>query len=159
VSAVDIADDLLARLDVVEPTLNAFVVLDREAASSAARAVEAAVMRGDALGALHGVPVTIKGNGGPVPLALYAVMAISAKASPALLLRPPAPDIWQPTDNPIRAGRLRRAPLTPSSGDTTYPVPSIHCRGARYERAAKNRSRHRAFRQRRYALADKRHAR
>ena len=31
----------------------------------------------------------------------------------------------QPTDNPMRASRLRRAPLTPSSGDTTYPVPSI----------------------------------
>ena len=25
----------------------------------------------------------------------------------------------------MRASRLRRAPLTPSSGDTTYPVPSI----------------------------------
>src|SRR5438132_10397325 len=31
----------------------------------------------------------------------------------------------QPTDNPVRASRLRRTPLTPSSGDTTYPVPSI----------------------------------
>jgi adenylate cyclase len=25
----------------------------------------------------------------------------------------------------MRASRLRRTPLTPSSGDTTYPVPSI----------------------------------
>src|SRR5439155_26576448 len=31
----------------------------------------------------------------------------------------------QPTDNPVRASRMRRTPLTPSSGDTTYPVPSI----------------------------------
>jgi aspartyl-tRNA(Asn)/glutamyl-tRNA(Gln) amidotransferase subunit A len=60
VSSVDIVDDLLARLDGVEPTLNAFVVLDRAGARSAARAAEAAVMRGDPLGALHGVPVTIK---------------------------------------------------------------------------------------------------
>jgi aspartyl-tRNA(Asn)/glutamyl-tRNA(Gln) amidotransferase subunit A len=60
VSPVDIVDDLLAHLDVVEPTLNALVVLDREGAKSAARAAEAAVMRGGALGALHGVPVTIK---------------------------------------------------------------------------------------------------
>jgi aspartyl-tRNA(Asn)/glutamyl-tRNA(Gln) amidotransferase subunit A len=60
VSPVDIIDDLLARLDVVEPKLNAFVVLDRDSSKKAARAAETAVLRGDALGALHGVPVTIK---------------------------------------------------------------------------------------------------
>jgi hypothetical protein len=43
----------------------------------------------------------------------------------ALPLRPPAPDTRQPSDNPMLANRLRRTPLTPSSGDTTYPVPSI----------------------------------
>ena len=59
-SPVEIIDDLLARLDVVERKLNAFVVLDREGAKGAARAAEAAVMRGETLGALHGVPVTIK---------------------------------------------------------------------------------------------------
>src|SRR6266436_26877 len=42
-----------------------------------------------------------------------------------LRLRPPAPDTRQPTDRPMRARRLQRTPLTPSSGDTTYPVPSI----------------------------------
>jgi hypothetical protein len=31
----------------------------------------------------------------------------------------------QPTDNPIPASRLQRTPLTPSSRDTTYHVPSI----------------------------------
>jgi Response regulator receiver domain len=30
------------------------------------------------------------------------------------------------TSGPMRASRLRRTRLTPSSGDTTYPVPSIH---------------------------------
>jgi aspartyl-tRNA(Asn)/glutamyl-tRNA(Gln) amidotransferase subunit A len=60
VSPVEIIDDLLVRLEVIEPALNAFVVLDRDGAKSAARAAEAAVTRGDALGPLHGVPVTVK---------------------------------------------------------------------------------------------------
>jgi len=45
------------------------------------------------------------------------------RESAALPLRPLAPDTRQPTDN--RASGLRWTPLTPSSGDTTYPVPSI----------------------------------
>lgn len=38
ISPVDIVDDLLARLDVANPVLNAFVVLDRDGARRAARA-------------------------------------------------------------------------------------------------------------------------
>ena len=43
--------------------------------------------------------------------------------------------------------RLHKASLTPSSGDTTYPVPSDpgHCLGVRYEGAAKHRFRHHTF--------------
>src|SRR5437879_9813602 len=44
---------------------------------------------------------------------------------PSLPSRPFTPDTRRPTDNPVRASRMRRTPLTPSSGDTTYPVPSI----------------------------------
>src|SRR5260370_14448806 len=33
--------------------------------------------------------------------------------------------MWRPAESPMRANRLRRTPLTPSSGDTTYPLPSI----------------------------------
>src|SRR6202011_3422340 len=47
------------------------------------------------------------------------------RESAALPQRPRAPDTRRPTANPMRASRLRRTPLTPSSGDTTYPVPSI----------------------------------
>src|SRR5258705_13181743 len=43
--------------------------------------------------------------------------------------------------------------------DISCTVDPGHCSGARYERAAKNRTRRRAFRQRRYALADERYAR
>jgi hypothetical protein len=38
----------------------------------------------------------------------------------------------------VRASRLRRIALTPSSGDTRYPITSVHCSGASYERAAKD---------------------
>src|SRR5712671_399445 len=51
-------------------------------------------------------------------------MAISAKASPAPPLRLPR----RTRGNPLTtrcASRLRRAPLTSSTGDTTYPAPSI----------------------------------
>ncbi|MDB5416343.1 MAG: amidase [Rubritepida sp.] len=60
VSPVEIAEAVLARIAAKEPSLNAFVTLDAERAVDAARAAEAAVMRGDPLGPLHGVPVTIK---------------------------------------------------------------------------------------------------
>ena len=51
---------MLARVAACEPRLNAFVALDAERARAAARAAEAAVTRGETLGPLHGVPVTIK---------------------------------------------------------------------------------------------------
>jgi aspartyl-tRNA(Asn)/glutamyl-tRNA(Gln) amidotransferase subunit A len=60
VSPVEILDDVLDRIAEVEPSLNAFVVLDAEGASRAAREAESAVLRGDPLGPLHGVPVSIK---------------------------------------------------------------------------------------------------
>ena len=59
VSPVEIAEAHLKRIDALNPKLNAIVTpapdfLDR------ARAAESAVMRGDKLGPLHGLPVTIK---------------------------------------------------------------------------------------------------
>jgi len=59
-SPVEIVEDVLARIAALESGLNAFVALDSEGARMAAREAEAAVMRGDPLGPLHGVPVTIK---------------------------------------------------------------------------------------------------
>ena len=60
VSPVELLDACLARIAAVNPAVNAVVALDAERARAAARAAEAAVMRGDALGALHGLPVGIK---------------------------------------------------------------------------------------------------
>jgi len=62
VSATEATQSVLARIDAVNPKLNAIVRrLDREALEAAA-AADAAQARGDALGPLHGVPVTTKVN-------------------------------------------------------------------------------------------------
>lgn len=50
----------LARIDALQPKLNAFVHVDREGALAAARAADQAVERGEHLGPLHGVPLTVK---------------------------------------------------------------------------------------------------
>lgn len=62
VSARELVEACLTRLAAVNPRLNAVTVdLSREA-RLAADAADAAVARGDVLGPLHGVPVTIKEN-------------------------------------------------------------------------------------------------
>jgi Asp-tRNA(Asn)/Glu-tRNA(Gln) amidotransferase A subunit family amidase len=59
-SPVEVVDAHFEQVTVLQPKLNAFVHLDAEGARKQARAAEVAVMRGDTVGALHGVPVTIK---------------------------------------------------------------------------------------------------
>ena len=60
VSPVEILEAHLAASERANPKVNAIVTLAAEQAREAARAAEAAVMRGAALGPLHGVPVGIK---------------------------------------------------------------------------------------------------
>src|SRR5262245_52966696 len=59
-SPVEVLDAHLAVIARVNPKLNAIVTLAAEQAKERARAVEAAVMRGERLGALAGLPVAIK---------------------------------------------------------------------------------------------------
>src|ERR1043166_5659274 len=60
VSPVEAVDVVLDRIEKTQPTLNAFITVCAEEARAAAKKAEAAVMRGDALGALHGVPFAVK---------------------------------------------------------------------------------------------------
>ena len=60
ISPVELLADCHRRIDAVNPALNAVVAEDRPAALTAARAAEQAVVRGEALGPLHGLPIGIK---------------------------------------------------------------------------------------------------
>ena len=60
VSPVELLEACLSRIGAVNSAVNAVVALDEDRALAAARTAEAAILRGDDLGPLHGVPVLIK---------------------------------------------------------------------------------------------------
>jgi len=60
VSPVEVVDAALARIERHNPALNAYCTVTAEEARDAAQAAEVSVMTGEELGALHGVPVSIK---------------------------------------------------------------------------------------------------
>jgi Asp-tRNA(Asn)/Glu-tRNA(Gln) amidotransferase A subunit family amidase len=62
ISATEVVEATLERIGMLNPKLGAFVHLDAQGARAQARNAESAVMRNEALGALHGVPITIKAN-------------------------------------------------------------------------------------------------
>jgi Asp-tRNA(Asn)/Glu-tRNA(Gln) amidotransferase A subunit family amidase len=62
ISPVELAEAHLAKIERLNPKLNAFVHVDAERVRREARAAEAAVMSGKALGPLHGVPISIKSS-------------------------------------------------------------------------------------------------
>src|SRR5215212_10387639 len=62
VSPVEAVDAVLDRIEALNPRLNAFCFLHADEARAQARSAEAAVLRGDELGPLHGVPMSVKDN-------------------------------------------------------------------------------------------------
>jgi amidase len=59
-SPVEVTEALLARIETINPRVNAYCTVAAERARADARAAEAAVKSGGALGALHGVPISFK---------------------------------------------------------------------------------------------------
>ena len=60
VSPVALTEELLARIDALDPRLHAFIALTRERALGQARAAESALRSGHDLGPLHGIPYGAK---------------------------------------------------------------------------------------------------
>jgi amidase len=62
VSSAEVVDAHLARIDAVNPGLNAIVRVLGDEARATARAADQQLARGEALGPFHGVPITVKEN-------------------------------------------------------------------------------------------------
>ncbi len=60
ISPLELTQAYLDRIAALNPQLNAFITLTAESALAEARAATEAVMRGDELGALHGIPLALK---------------------------------------------------------------------------------------------------
>ncbi len=60
VSSVELTQAALARAEALQPSLNAFIAIEAEAALAAAQAADEAVAAGRPLGPLHGVPLAHK---------------------------------------------------------------------------------------------------
>src|SRR4051794_36344213 len=59
-SPVEATEAMLARIDELQPRLNAFCLVDRDGALAASRAAEERWRKGEPLSPLDGVPATIK---------------------------------------------------------------------------------------------------
>lgn len=59
-SPVELTDHVLERIEETEPSVHAYALVDAEGARAAAAAAAQAVLRGDELGPLHGVPLGVK---------------------------------------------------------------------------------------------------
>jgi aspartyl-tRNA(Asn)/glutamyl-tRNA(Gln) amidotransferase subunit A len=60
VSAVELTETVLRRIETLEPSINAMATVTAERALEQARRADAALARGESLGPLHGIPVTVK---------------------------------------------------------------------------------------------------
>lgn len=105
-SPVEVAKDTLARIERFEPAVNAFAVRDEAVTLAMAEASQGRWLKGEAIGPLDGVPVTIKDNLGVAGWSMQRGSAIASDAPSA-------------EDSPVTA-RLREAGAV-FLGKTTMP--------------------------------------
>ena len=60
VSPVEVMDAAIARIEAHNAKINALTILHLDQARASAKAAEAAIMRGNAAGPFHGVPIAMK---------------------------------------------------------------------------------------------------
>ena len=60
IGCLELLDHFIARIEAENPRINAVIWMDKPAARRRARAADSAVAKGEKLGRLHGVPMTIK---------------------------------------------------------------------------------------------------
>ena len=118
VSSVETVQAYLTRIETVNPKLNAVVALAADAAIEQARAADEALARGEVIGPLHGVPMTIKdsfdtanvittwgtpGRAGYKPKRDATVVARLKRAGAILLGKTNTPEFTLSfeTDNPV----------------------------------------------------------
>lgn len=81
ISPVELTHDCLARIEKLNPTLNAFITVTAESALERARLAEREIYRGQYLGPLHGIPIGIKD--------IIDVAGVRTTAASALFSTPP----------------------------------------------------------------------
>jgi amidase len=107
VSSVEVLEHLAARIETLDGPVNSVVQWDLERARVHAAAADAAVRRGDELGPLHGVPMTIKDS-------FQTAGCVTTSGSPDLAAFVPDSDAW-----PV--ARLRDAGAIPFA-KTNLPI-------------------------------------
>lgn len=95
VSPVELTDAYLARIERVNPALNAYVTVTADRAREDARRAADEVARGEYRGPLHGIPIALKD--------LYATAGIRTTAGSKILAD------WVPEEDSTAARRLREA--------------------------------------------------
>ncbi len=113
VSSREALAHFVERVDRLDGPLNAVVTRDLERAYAAADRADAAVVRGDALGPLHGVPMTVKDSFSTAGLRTtsgapeLAEHVPAEDAAPVAAVRRAGAVVWGKTNLPIYAGDMQ----------------------------------------------------
>jgi aspartyl-tRNA(Asn)/glutamyl-tRNA(Gln) amidotransferase subunit A len=133
-SPVEVTNDILARAQRLEPTLNAFRLLDKETALDQARASEKRWRVGSALSPLDGVPISIKDI---VAVKGHACLSGSLTNNPDLVIQADCPSVARLRESGAVIFGLTHTPEfgwkgitdTPMHGATRNPWNTDHSPG------------------------------